>query len=194
MLADTEGRLRWASASNQLAQNAEDHQEREAQGPCMAAFIQRTAMSVADAREGPDSYGMRSVLAKGEVLAALSVPVELEGGPIGTLDLYSARPREWDNSEVSALQAYAAIVASLLGAAVAAHAKVRLAEQLQAALEHRGLIERAKGILMARDDIDAATAFERLRIAARSSRRPLTDVVRDVIAGKPLSDRRNSST
>jgi hypothetical protein len=29
MLADTEGRLRWASASNQFAQNAEDHQERD---------------------------------------------------------------------------------------------------------------------------------------------------------------------
>ena len=194
MLADTEGQLRWASATNQFAQNAEDHQEREAQGPCMAAFVQRTAMSVADARQGPDSYGMRSVLAKSDVLAAVSVPVELEGGPIGTLDLYSAKPREWDNSEVSALQAYAAIVASLLGAAVAAHATGRLAEQLQAALEHRSLIERAKGILMARDDIDAATAFERLRSAARSSRRPLTDVVRDAIAGKPLPNRRNRPT
>ena len=47
---------------------------------------------------------------------------------------------------------------------------------------------------MARDDIDAATAFERLRSAARSSRRPLTDVVRDVIAGKPLSNRRDNLT
>ena len=47
---------------------------------------------------------------------------------------------------------------------------------------------------MARDDIDAATAFERLRSAARSSRRPLTEVVRDVIAGKPLPNRRNRST
>ena len=81
----------------------------------MAAFVQRTAMSVTDARQGPDSYGMRSVLAKSDVLAAVSVPVELEGGPIGTLDIYSAKPREWDTSEVSALQAYGAIVASLLG-------------------------------------------------------------------------------
>jgi GAF domain-containing protein len=131
------------------------------------------------------------VLANSDVLAAVSVPVELEGGPIGTLDIYSAKPREWDNSEVSALQAYAGIVASLLGAAVAAQATGRLAEQLQAALEHRGLIERAKGILMARDDIDAATAFERLRSAARSSRRPLAEVVREVIAGKSLTARGN---
>ena len=82
----------------------------------------------------------------------------------------------------------------MLGAAVTAHASGRLAQQLQAALEHRSLIERAKGILMANDDIDSATAFERLRSAARSSRRPLTDVVRDVTTGKPLSNRRKRST
>ena len=186
MLVDTEGRLRWASASNQLAQTAEDQQERAAQGPCMAAFIQRTPMSVADTRQGPDSYGMRSVLDMTEVRAALSVPVELEGGPIGTLDIYSTKPRDWDNSEVSALQAYAGVVASLLGAAVAANIKGRLAEQLQVALEHRSLIEQAKGVLMANDDIDAATAFERLRAAARSSRRPIVELAHTVIAGKAL--------
>jgi GAF domain-containing protein len=185
MLVATDGRLRWASASNQLAQNAEAQQERAAQGPCMAAFVQRTPMSVADARHGPDSYGMRSVLDKAEVLAALSVPVELEGGPIGTLDVYSGKPHDWDNSEVSALQAYAGVVASLLGAAVAANVKGRLADQLQAALDHRMLIEQAKGILMATDHVDAATAFERLRAAARSSRRPVVEVARDVIAGRP---------
>jgi len=46
---------------------------------------------------------------------------ELQGGPIGTLDVYSARPRSWDDSEVSALQAYAGIVANLLGSVAAAH-------------------------------------------------------------------------
>ena len=42
------------------------------------------------------------------------MPVELHGGPIGSLDLYSARPRDWDDSEIGALQAYAGIVANLL--------------------------------------------------------------------------------
>jgi ANTAR domain-containing protein len=42
---------------------------------------------------------------------------------------------------------------------------------LQAALNHRSLIEQAKAILMASDAVDAATAFERLGMAARSSHR-----------------------
>ncbi|MGH9003634.1 MAG: ANTAR domain-containing protein [Acidimicrobiia bacterium] len=63
----------------------------------------------------------------------------------------------------------------------------RLAEQLRAALEHRSRIERAKGILMVRERIDDAAAFERLRSAARSSRRPLIDVVNEVLGGQRLS-------
>ena len=41
MLIDVEGRLRWASASDQTAEILEDGQERLAQGPCMVAFSQR---------------------------------------------------------------------------------------------------------------------------------------------------------
>jgi len=39
------------------------------------------------------------------VCAALSVPVELDGGVIGTLDIYAGQPRDWDQGEVAALQA-----------------------------------------------------------------------------------------
>jgi hypothetical protein len=98
------------------------------------------------------------------VCAALSVPVELDGGVIGTLDIYAGQPRDW--------------------------VKGRLAGQLQAALEHRWLIEQAKGVLMGRERLDAQTAFERLRGAARSSTRRLADVAREVTAGQPLPSNR----
>src|SRR6266540_3074843 len=166
MLIDQEGLLRWASASDQSAQTVEDSQERLAQGPCAVAFSQ--------------------LLISEGICAALSVPVELDGGVIGTLDVYTAKPRDWDPSEVAALQAYAGLVASLLSAAVTAQVKGRLADQLQAALEHRWLIEQAKGVLMGREQLDAQAAFERLRRAARSSTRRLADVARDVTDGTPL--------
>jgi hypothetical protein len=112
--------------------------------------------------------------------------VELDGGVIGTLDIYSSQPRDWDPSEVAALHAYAGLVASLLSAAVTAQVKGRLADQLQAALAHRWLIEQAKGVLMGREDLDAQAAFERLRRAARSSTRRVADVAREVTGGAPL--------
>ncbi|HEX2155453.1 MAG TPA: hypothetical protein VHS79_00490 [Actinomycetes bacterium] len=48
MLIDREGRLRWASASDQTAQTLEDGQERLAQGPCMVAFSQRAPAAIRD--------------------------------------------------------------------------------------------------------------------------------------------------
>jgi hypothetical protein len=64
--------------------------------------------------------------------------------------------------------------------------KGRLAWQLQVALDHRILIEQAKGVLMEREGIDPPTAFDRLRNAARSTRVKMVEVANDVLAGKPL--------
>jgi GAF domain-containing protein len=186
MLIDAEGQLRWASASDQSAQTLEDSQERLAQGPCAVAFSQRLPAAIRDLQQEPDWQEFTPVLVSEGIRAALSVPVELDGGVIGTLDIYARNPWDWDPSEVAALQAYAGLVASLLMAAVTAQAKGRLADQLQAALEHRWLIEQAKGVIMGREELDAEAAFERLRRAARSSTRRLADVARDVTAGQPL--------
>jgi GAF domain-containing protein len=120
------------------------------------------------------------------IRSGLSVPVDLGGGPIGTLDVYAAEPRGWDQSEVTALQAYAGVVASLLSAAANAQLKGALADQLQVALDSRGLIERAKGALMERERLDDQEAFTHLRRAARSSGRKLSEVAREVAAGQPL--------
>jgi GAF domain-containing protein len=190
MLVDADGQLRWASASDQTAQTLEDRQERLAQGPCAVAFSQRLPAAIRDIHTEPDRDKFAQVLLSEGVCAALSVPVELDGGVIGTLDIYAGQPRDWDPSEVAALQAYAGVVASLLSAAVTAQVKGRLAEQLQAALEHRWLIEQAKGVLMGREDLDAQAAFERLRGAARSSTRRLADVAKDVTGGQPLPTNR----
>jgi len=118
MLIDAEGQLRWASASDQTAQTLEDGQERLAQGPCAVAFSQRLPAAIRDIRVEPDWAEFAQVLVGEGVCAALSVPVELDGGVIGTLDVYARDPRDWDPSEVAALQAYAGLVASLLSAAV----------------------------------------------------------------------------
>jgi GAF domain-containing protein len=186
MLIDREGQLRWASASDQTAQTLEDGQERLAQGPCMAAFSQRAPAAIRDISHEPQWGALGRVLAGEGICAALSAPVEVDGSAIGTLDIYSSVPWEWDDSEIAALQTYAGLAASLLTAAVTAQVKGRLADQLQAALEHRWLIEQAKGMVMGREGLVAQAAFERLRGAARSSNRRLADVAREVTAGKPL--------
>jgi hypothetical protein len=102
----------------------------------------------------------------GEAAAGdLSVPVEVGGGPVGTLDVYIPGPRRSDDSAAAALQAYAGLVASLLVATVTARVTGPLADQLQAALEHRSLLKQAVEILPS----------DRLA-QAKSQRREATDL------------------
>jgi signal transduction protein with GAF and PtsI domain len=78
-----------------------------------------------------------------EPRSALSVPIDLGDGPIGTLDIYAINTRGWDQSEVGAMETYAGVVAQLLGTAAKAHIGGGLADQLQVALASRVPIKQA---------------------------------------------------
>jgi ANTAR domain len=122
------------------------------------------------------------------VAGDLSMPVEVAGGPVGTLDVCVTAPREWDDSAAAALQAYAGLVASLLVATVTARARVtgRLAAQLQGALAYRSQLEQAVEMLIDREGLDASAALEWLGTAARSSGCTLVEMARAVVGGAPL--------
>lgn len=62
-------------------------------------------------------------------------------------------------------------------------------DQLESALERRGVIERAKGILMERHGLDDRAAFDLLRNHARSRRSRVADVARAVAEGQALLPR-----
>jgi response regulator NasT len=66
------------------------------------------------------------------------------------------------------------------------HALYEQVERLEGALERRALIERAKGILMERHDLDERAAFELLREHARSNNRTVVDVSGAVSEGHAL--------
>jgi AmiR/NasT family two-component response regulator len=67
------------------------------------------------------------------------------------------------------------------------HEKV---DQLEGALERRGVIERAKGILMERHGISERDAFELLRDHARASGRRVVEVAQTVLDGHALLPKR----
>lgn len=94
------------------------------------------------------------------VAGDLSVPVQVGGGPVGTLDAYVTAPGVWDDSAAAALQAYAGLIGSLLVAAVTARVTGRLADQLLGALEHRSQLERAVQVMVDREGLDKAERRE----------------------------------
>jgi hypothetical protein len=186
MLADADCRLRWASASDPLAQTLEDNQETFAAGPCLQAFASGQPAVMHDATLEPRWGEITLAFVELQIRSGLSVPVQLGGGPIGTLDVYAAAPGGWDATEISALQTYAGLVATLLGTAAKAERSGRLAEQLQVALDFRVLIERAKDALVERERLDDQQAFIDLRQAASSSRREPPEAAGGTVVGLAL--------
>ena len=182
MLVDGDGALRSSTASDRPGAMLESLQEQFGEGPCVDAFLKDGPVLADDLGADPRWPSVGPLAAGHGVRAVLGVPIDLRDGPMGTLNVYAAHPRGWDDSEVAAIQAYTRVIASLLRSAVQAHVSGRAATQLQHALDSRSLIEQAKGVLMERRGLDQQAAFELLRSRARSTRRRLQDVARETVA------------
>ena len=72
----------------------------------------------------------------------------------------------------------------LQGAIDVALQRYRQYRKLLSAFDRRARIERAKGMLMERHGLDEDEAFERIRREARSTRRPLIEVVDELLASE----------
>jgi hypothetical protein len=181
MIADQQDALRYVVSSDGPGRVLEDVQTETGQGPCVDTFVHGRPVDTADIGADERWPASRDVIAEHGVRAILGVPVRLGGVTVGSLDVYLDRPHAWDDSERAALVRYSGVVEATLYAALSAHAAGELADQLQYALDHRVMIERGVGFVMARAGVDAVTAFNLLRTAGRRQRRKTVDVARDVL-------------
>jgi len=187
LVVDTAHELHYIASSDQAGRRLEDAQVKTGEGPCVDAFVLDQPVRTADVLADDRWPMLRTLLDRAKVRAVLGVPVRLGGGPVGILDAYVDHPREWDDDDIEALGSYAGVIENLLAISVAAHRSDQLAGQLQYALDYRVTIERGIGFVMARDGVDAVTAFNRLRAKARNSRRKIGEVAAATMRGEPLT-------
>ncbi len=189
MLADDQDSLRYVTSSSNHGRLLERLEAETEQGPCTDAFFQVEEVVTADLREDPRWPRLGELVAQQpELRAVLGVPVRLGGIPVGTLDVFRATPHEWSDQECEALDRYADVIEVTITSALAAHTAGEQAAQLQYALDYRVVIERGVGFLMARDGLDATSAFNTLRSAARSSRSKIGQVAQLLLDTGRLPD------
>jgi AmiR/NasT family two-component response regulator len=116
----------------------------------------------------------------------LAAPVRVGGAVAGSLDVHGEPGAAWGAEAVEAVRSYARLVEVVLAPALEAQRRSEVVAQLQYALDHRVVIERAVGYLMASGEGDARSAFERLRQSARRSRRHVADLAAGLLEGEPL--------
>jgi ANTAR domain-containing protein/GAF domain-containing protein len=183
VLVDETGELRGVVAAGDLAQVLEDAAPQLWSGPSLEVLAGGAPVYTSDLH-GDDRWPALAGLAG--VNGLVCVPVEGPTGPAGTLTAVRRPDRPWQAQEVESLLTYAGVVAALVRAAAESERTSHVIDQLEHALQHRVVIEQAKGILMEREQLDPAGAFDRLRKAARAGRRRVSEVAAEVVAGHPL--------
>ena len=181
LIAEDGHSLRYVASSDDIARRLELAHEQSGEGPCIDAFVLDAQVRTDDLLVEPRWPDLRVTLRDQPIRAVLGLPTRL-GTPVGTLNLYCERPRVWDESEIKALDAYNHLLEARLADALLARQHGQIVDQLQVALDSRVTIERAIGLLMGRDGLDAAAAFNELRRTARSSRRRVSAVADEVLA------------
>ena len=181
MLADEQGELHYIVASDGPSHVLEEAQISTGEGPCVDTYV-RNEITVTEDLAADERYQtVAPLVVPHGIGAVMGVPIHLSDVPIGSLNLYMDVPYEFDKSEIEALSRYGEVVEAMIHAAVTASHAGHLAAQLTYALEYRAPIERAIGYLMARDGLDHASAFQKLRKAARSTRRRVGDVANELL-------------
>jgi transcriptional regulator with GAF, ATPase, and Fis domain len=184
VLADPRGELRLAAASSEKAGLLELFQLQNDQGPCLECFRTGRPVTAGDLTgpaqrwprfaEAAAQYGFRTVEA---------LPMRLRDQVIGALNLFRAEPGPLDPADLRIGQALADVATIGLLHERNVRRREAVAEQLQAALNSRVIIEQAKGKLAERLGVDMDRSFTMLRDYARNTNQHLTDVARTFVEG-----------
>jgi hypothetical protein len=159
----------------------EEVQQDFGEGPCLVAYAEDRVVAVEDLRRAPRWDRIAVVVGQLQVRGVISVPVRLQGQPVGTLNAYTTSPRAWSAQEIDALGALAAVTADLIRTGAELAARDIEVAQLRQALVSRVWIEQAKGVLAGTQGISPEAAFHQLRAQARSSSRKLADLAQEVV-------------
>ena len=185
MLED--GQAQTVVASEEFVRAVDDIQYALGEGPCVLAVSSgqtQVSGSLGGAQLWPH-FGPR--VGRLGVHSALSLPLVLprsDGADqvIGALNVYAHRKDAFTPDAVQIGEWFARPAAvSVHNAQVLAHTR-RLADQLQAALTHRAVIDQAIGVLMSRSGATPDEAFDRLRVMSQTQHVKISEVSRVIMS------------
>lgn len=171
-LLDAEGRRTTAAATGPLVERADAAQYDAGEGPCLYAWAGRVVVRVDDTSTDDRWPAWAKVAASLGLRSALSVPLVAGDEPLGAMKVYAEAPGAYDERAERRLTLFAGQAAVLLANMVSHEAARRLSDQLKDALRSRDLIGQAKGVLMARENLDEAAAFTMLVAISQREQAP----------------------
>jgi GAF domain-containing protein len=170
-----------AAFTGELAWNMDERQYDEGGGPCLQAADTAATVSVPDLTHERRWPKYIPAALNAGVRSSLSVGLPVHENVTGALNLYATETDAFDEDAIVLAQTFSGYAAVALANAHLYDATATLAQQMQAAMEHRAMIEQAKGIVMAQLRCSPDEAFARLSKLSQDTNRKLRDVAATVV-------------
>jgi GAF domain-containing protein len=184
MLDDQHGSLKVVAYTDEPARLLELFELQKQEGPCLDCFASGRVIANTDPVTAARRWPVFTEAARGVGFATShALPLRLRSQVIGALNLFSTGTERLPDDHLAVVQGLADVATIGLLHHRAVHDQLLLAEQLQAALHSRIVIEQAKGILSARRHTSVEAAFRLMRTHARRTGTLLTGVAEAVVSG-----------
>jgi GAF domain-containing protein len=180
---------RTAAYTGKLALSLDECQYGHGHGPCLDASASRATLSLPDmATEDRWPDWAAQALEVG-VNSSLSIGLPLHEQVSAALNVYATKPDAFDNDAIILGQTFAGYAAVALTNAHLYDVQASLAQQMQAAMQSRAVIEQAKGIIMGSRHCTAEAAFAILTRVSQDTNRKLRDVAAALVANAAPDNR-----
>jgi GAF domain-containing protein len=162
--------------TGQLALDLDESQYGRGCGPCLHAAGTGEPVEITDARTDPRwaDYMQRAVQ-RGS-LSSLSIPLGSPQTMRAALNIYAREPAAFTDDNRPAARRFAHLAGVVVANMHSYQNARQLADNLEAAMESRAVIDQAKGILMERYKLTADEAFKLLTQASMAANRKLRDI------------------
>ena len=177
-----DGTLETLAATDPLVEKLDATQYELREGPCYAAATTEPLMVSYDLARDPRWPNYGPAAADAGVRAQLAVLLTEDGRTRSALNLYAARPHEFDADAVETAELFASHAAVAMGF-------VRTVSTLSQAVASRQVVGMALGVVMERYQIDSERAFAFLTRTSQNSNVKLRDVAAQIVAGHDSRNR-----
>jgi GAF domain-containing protein len=171
-----------AAFTGDLALSLDEWQYRARGGPCLDAAESAGTVEVPDLADEVRWPEYTAHAREAGVRSSLSVGLPVQENVAGALNLYATKPDAFDEESVVLAQSFSGYAAIALANAHLYDATASLAKHMQAAMEHRAVIEQAKGIIMAEQHCSADEAFKIMSRLSQETNRKVRDIALSVVA------------
>jgi GAF domain-containing protein len=171
-----------AAFTGDLARSLDESQYEAGHGPCLDASAATAVMSVPEMTSETRWPQWAARARELGVNSSLSVGLPVQDTVTGALNIYATKPDAFDDDAIVLGQTFAGYAAVALANAHLYDTTASLAQQMQAAMDSRAVIEQAKGIIMGERRCTAEEAFGILTKVSQDTNRKLRDVAAALVA------------